>query len=129
MEVKKLIKFSFIIFKPRRWKKGQTIPLEKVSLFFGFHFSCERYGQSTSKFDMDLEVLCIYRLVPRKFDLLGQVGAFGTIPASRFGGLLVALTAAYSIPIACFWVSVNRYALYSDACEIGRWVVHLGFEK
>jgi hypothetical protein len=50
-------------------KKGQA--LEKVLLFFGAHFSCERDGQPNFKFDTDLGVRFIYRLISRKLDLLG----------------------------------------------------------
>jgi hypothetical protein len=36
------------------------------SHFFGAHFSCRRNGLTNFKFDIDSEVVLIYRLIPRK---------------------------------------------------------------
>jgi hypothetical protein len=69
-------KLDFSLLSP---KKGQT--LEKVT-FSGAHFPCERNGQPNFKFYMDSEVLFIYRLIPRKFDLMGRLAAFSTLPRS-----------------------------------------------
>jgi hypothetical protein len=49
-------------------KKGHT--LEK-SLFFEAHFSCKRDEQPSFKFDIDLEVRFVYRLIPKKPAFLG----------------------------------------------------------
>jgi hypothetical protein len=69
-------------------KKGQAVPFEKVSLC-GSHFSCKRDRQPVFKFDMDPEVLFIYRLTPRKLDFLGWLAVFDTTPVSRFFGDLL----------------------------------------
>jgi hypothetical protein len=57
-----------------------------VPCFFGSLFSCGRDKQTTFKFGKDLEVLFIYRLIPRKPDFLGWIAAFGSTPVSRFLG-------------------------------------------
>jgi hypothetical protein len=56
----------------------------KTTNFFWFSFSCEQYGQPILKFDIDSEVLYIYRLKPRMVDFLRWLAAFGTTPVSRF---------------------------------------------
>jgi hypothetical protein len=48
------------------------------------HFSCERDGQPTFEFDIDSEVLFIYRLIPRMPDFLGWLTIFDTTPIGRF---------------------------------------------
>jgi hypothetical protein len=55
-------------FNPRQLKNGQTIHycLGKSLTFFRSPFSCERNRQPSIKFDIDLKVLFIYRLIPRK---------------------------------------------------------------
>jgi hypothetical protein len=44
-------------------------------------------------------VLFIYRLIPRKLDLLERLAIFDITPISRFWGLLVMFTAAYNINV------------------------------
>jgi hypothetical protein len=58
----------------------------KSFAFFEIHFSCKRGGQSNFKFDIDSEVLFIYRLVPRKPDFLGRLAIFDTTPIGRSWG-------------------------------------------
>jgi hypothetical protein len=52
----------------QRAQKGPTL---KKFYFFRVLFSCERHRQPNFKFDMDSEVLFIYRLMPRRPDFLG----------------------------------------------------------
>jgi hypothetical protein len=68
------------LFKPRPVYKRKD---RKVSLF-GAHFSCEQDGQPNYKFDIDSEVLLIYRLILREPDFLGRLVIFDTIPIGRF---------------------------------------------
>jgi hypothetical protein len=104
-------------------------PLRKSSTFYRSEFSCERNKQPTVKFNIDLEVLFIYRLIPRKLGFRGWVGFFDTTPISRH------LKASFSVHgdvrhnSAYIWVSFNRYTRYSGACEIWRWVVYVDSEK
>jgi hypothetical protein len=85
-----------------------SIPLWKVSLFFGPHFSCEQDGQPNFKFDIDSEVLSIYRLIPRKTNFLGCLTIFDTTPICRFWGLLVAFRAAYNVKVLVYgYQSIN----------------------
>jgi hypothetical protein len=97
-------------------KEGQA--LEKVSVFFGAHFSCERDGHPTFKFYIDSEVLLIYRLIPRKFDFLEWLAALGTTTVNRFLGAPRSVHGSIQPKSACFWVSVKRNALDCVACEI-----------
>jgi hypothetical protein len=46
-------------------KKDRPSPSKKFH-FFRSRFSCEKNRQPTIKFDIDLEVLLFYRLIPRK---------------------------------------------------------------
>jgi hypothetical protein len=96
MEVKSSSNSSyFLLFKPRHLEKGET--LEKV-LLFGAHFSCEWNERLDFKFNIDLEVLFIYRRIPRKPDFLGWLAIFDTTPIGRFWGMLLgAFMAAYNI--------------------------------
>jgi hypothetical protein len=118
----------FYFCKPRHLKNGQTVPLEKISLV-GSYFSCERYGQPTFNFDIDSWVLCIYRLIPRKFDFLGWLAAFSTTPVSGFWGASRSIHGRIQLKIACFCVPVDRYAMHRVACKIWPWVVHISSEK
>jgi hypothetical protein len=45
----------------------------KSHFFLASHFSLEWNRQSAFKFDMDLDVLLIYRLIPRRFGLLHKL--------------------------------------------------------
>jgi hypothetical protein len=67
-------KFNFSLIS---LKNGQT--LEKVSLF-RVRFSCERDRQSNFKFEINSEVLFIYRLIPRAFGFLRWFAALGATP-------------------------------------------------
>jgi hypothetical protein len=58
-----------LIFHTPPIVKMQTI-LGKSPTFFESPFSCERDRQPALKFDMDLNVLIIYRLIPRTHELL-----------------------------------------------------------
>jgi hypothetical protein len=78
MEVKKLT-FKNSSYQPRHLKER----IEK-SHFFGAHFSCEQDGEPNFKFDIDLQVLFIYRLIPREPDFLERVAIFDTTPIGRF---------------------------------------------
>jgi hypothetical protein len=105
------------MFKRRQLKKGQTIPFEKVS-HFRFKFSCKRNRQPTIEFDVDLDVLVIYRRAPRTHNFIESIGFFDTTLISRY------LEASFSVhgvirhKRACFWVSFDRYVLYCGACKI-----------
>jgi hypothetical protein len=59
-------------------------PPWKKLLFFASHFSPEWGRQPVFKLNMDLDVLLIYRLIPRTHGLLGYTATFGTTPISRF---------------------------------------------
>jgi hypothetical protein len=85
--------FNFSI--PAIWKKSH---------FFGFRFSCERYGQPTIKFSIDLEMLFIYRLIPSKFDFLGGLAIFDTTPISRYFGASRGIHGRIQHKNACFWI-------------------------
>jgi hypothetical protein len=87
-------------------KKDEPSPWKK-SHFFGSHFSCERGKQPTFKFDIDSEVLFIYRLIPREFDFLGRLTVFGITPVSRFLGAYRRVHGRIQHKSACFWVSVD----------------------
>jgi hypothetical protein len=79
-------KFTFSNhFNHRHLEKVQIIPLEKVPLFRS-QFSCERNRKPTITFDIDLAVLYIYRLIPRKSCFLESIVFFNTAPISRFLG-------------------------------------------
>jgi hypothetical protein len=87
-------------FKPRHLENWQgTDPLGKSPTFL---FSYKRDRQLTLKFDMAIDVLSIYRLIARKFGLLGWIAVFDTTPISRFWGrLLVAFTDVYDMKMHC----------------------------
>jgi hypothetical protein len=51
-------------------KTTNHTPLEKTIIFLGLNFSCKRNSQPTITFDIDLEMLFIYLLIPRKSDFL-----------------------------------------------------------
>jgi hypothetical protein len=110
-------KFTFAkkvpIFKPRHL----DLPLEKFH-FFRHQFSWERNRQSTIKFDIDLDVLLIYRMILRKFGLCESIVFFDTTPISRFLGSSFSVHSDIRHKGACFWVSHDIYALYRGACEI-----------
>jgi hypothetical protein len=59
-------------------------PLGKSYIFLASHFSPEWDREPNFKLNMDLDVLLIYRLIPRTHDLLGYIATFGTTPISRF---------------------------------------------
>jgi hypothetical protein len=46
-------------------------PLGKSSIFFTSHFSPELDRQPVFKLDMPIDMLLIYRWIPRKHDLVG----------------------------------------------------------
>jgi hypothetical protein len=71
---------NFLISKPAIWRKDRW----KKSHFFEGHFSCERDGQPTFKFEIDSEVLFTYRWLSRKLDFLGWLDIFYTTPIGRF---------------------------------------------
>jgi hypothetical protein len=56
------------ISHPAIWKKDRLSYVSpwKSPIFLGLHFSCERDRQPVIKFNIDLEVLFIYRLIPTK---------------------------------------------------------------
>jgi hypothetical protein len=61
---------------------------------------------------MDLEVLFIYRLIPRKIDFPERLAAFDTTPVSRFWGLLVAFIVVYNIKVIISWYqSIDMYCI------------------
>jgi hypothetical protein len=51
---------------------GTPHPLGKSSTFLGSHFPCEQDRRPIYKFEIETEVLFIYRLIPRKPDFLEQ---------------------------------------------------------
>jgi hypothetical protein len=107
-------------------KKGQTF--EKVSLF-GSPFFCEQDGLPNFKFDIDSEVLFLYRQIPRKPDFLGWLAIFGTTPVGHFLGASRRVHGCIQHRKVDILVSFDRYALHSLACKIWRCIVHLGFKK
>jgi hypothetical protein len=98
---------GFLFFQPRHLKKVQ-----KSLTFFGSHFSCEENGQTNFKFVIELEVLFIYRLIPRETDCPGWLTAFATTPVSRFLGASRSFLGRTQRKSTCLWVSVDRYALH-----------------
>jgi hypothetical protein len=60
---------KILIFQPPPIVKMQPI-LGKSPTFFESPISCERDRQPALKFDMDLNELLIYRLIPRTHELL-----------------------------------------------------------
>jgi hypothetical protein len=104
---------DFFNFKLRHLKKGQT--LEKVLLFWS-PFSCERDKRPIFKFDINLEVLFIYRMIPSKANFPGRLAILYTTPIVRFLGAFRSVHDRIQHIIACFWVSVDRYALHRAAC-------------
>jgi hypothetical protein len=74
-------------------------------------------------------MLFIYRLIPRAPNLYGRIDVFGGFTTNRcFGGLCHA-----SVRIQprnrLFFVSLDRYGLYINLCEIWSRVVCHGFDK
>jgi hypothetical protein len=67
---------------------------------------------------MDLDVLFIYRLIPRKTSLPESIVFFDTTQISRFLGASFRVQDSTQRKDVCFWVSVDRYALYRGACKI-----------
>jgi hypothetical protein len=104
-------------------EKGQAIPLELS------HFSCERNKQSTIKFNIDLEVAFIYRLIPRKSGFRWVHWRFWYHSNHSLLGASFDFHGGIRHKSVCFWVSVGRYVLYRGACKIWRWVVYLGLRK
>jgi hypothetical protein len=118
-------------------KTFHTPPIEKRAdhslgkslIFFRSLFSCERDRQPTIKFDIDLVVLLIYRLILRKPGWREWIEFFDITPINRF------LQASFSVHDStqrrrvCFWASVNRYAFHGVACKIWRWVVFVSPAK
>jgi hypothetical protein len=70
------------IFQPPPFEK-KTAPLGKSPTFFKPLFSWERNRKPTIRFKMDLEVLCIYRMTPRKFDFRELVVFFNITSINR----------------------------------------------
>jgi hypothetical protein len=116
MEVKRshFQKVQMLNFQTPPFEK-RTDPRFEKNLFFGAHFSCERDRQSTFKFNKDLKVLFIYRLISRKLTFFGWLATFGITPASRFWGAFRSVHGRIQHKSACFWVSVDRYALHRAA--------------
>jgi hypothetical protein len=108
-------KVDFLIFK-RRHLRRKDRPWKK-SHFFEAHFSCERNGQPNFKFDIDSEVLFIYRLIPRKPTLFGRIAIFYTTPIVRFLRASRSVHGRIQRKGADVWASVNRYALHHAACK------------
>jgi hypothetical protein len=104
----------------RPWKK---------SYFFGAHFPCEWDERPNFKFGIDLEVLFIYQLIPRKPDFLEWPAIWIPLQLFAFWGGSRGVHGHINHQNACFWVSFDRYALHCVACKIWRWVVYLGSEK
>jgi hypothetical protein len=77
--------------RPSRWKKSH---------FFRSPFSCERDKQPTMKFNIDTEVLFIYRLIPRKPGFRESMVFFDTTPISRFAGLLLEIVKSSRFPLS-----------------------------
>jgi hypothetical protein len=71
--------------QPLQKKGGQKITLKSLT-FFGAYFSCERDRQPYSKLGIDLEVLFIYRLIPRKPDFREWLAISDTTPIGHFSG-------------------------------------------
>jgi hypothetical protein len=102
--------------------------LEKFH-FFGSYFSYEQDGHPNFKFGIDLEVLFIYRLVPRKSYFLGPLAIFD---ATSIGRILMTSQSVHDRTQhkrAGILVSVDRYTLFCVACEFWRCVVYRGSEK
>jgi hypothetical protein len=97
---------------------GKVHPPWKKSHFFRSQFSCKRNRQPTIKFNVGPEVLFIYRLIPRKFGFCESIAFFDTTPISRFLGGSRSVHGRIQHTIACFWVSIDRYALHRVACKI-----------
>jgi hypothetical protein len=120
---------DYKIFKPPPFGKRTDHPLGKSLTCFVSHFSCERNKQPTFKFNIEAETLFIYRLIPRMPNFLGWFAIFYTTPISRFWEASRSVHGHIQHKNACFWVSVDRYALHCADYKIWRWIVYLGFEK
>jgi hypothetical protein len=103
------------VFKRRHVETGQTMPLERN---FGSHFSCGWDRQPTFKFDINLEVLFIYRLIPRNPGFLWSSAEFDSTPISRFFKAFCSSHGCILHKHAPFFVSFDIYALHCAACEI-----------
>jgi hypothetical protein len=66
---------------------------------------------------MDLDVRLIYRLIPKTHGLLGYTTFFSTTPINRFLEASFSVEGSTQRKSVCFWVSVDRYALYGVACN------------
>jgi hypothetical protein len=119
---------SLYIFILRLLKKGQDF-LGKSFIFLASLFSPELNRQPNFKFNMDLDVPFIFRLIQCAPGFLGYIDNFQAAPTSRF---FTANSSAHS-PIehksACFLVPFDRRALHCVACQIWGWVVYLSSEK
>jgi hypothetical protein len=76
------------ISSPAKWEMDRAHPLGKSYIFLASHFSPEWNRQPAFKLNMDLDVLLIYRLIPRTHGLLGYIATFGTLQSVAFLRLL-----------------------------------------
>jgi hypothetical protein len=84
----------------------------KVTFFLHLIFHLNGKDKSAFKFNMDLDVLLIYRLVPRAHGLLGYTATFCTTPISRFFEAFFFLSRMHTI-WKCF---VSGYQLIDMHC-------------
>jgi hypothetical protein len=86
-------------FKSRNLENGQIHPLGKSPTFLYLDLFCKRNRQPTIKFDVDLLVLFIYRLIPRTLGFRESIVFFDTTQISCFLELLLAFTAVYDTKV------------------------------
>jgi hypothetical protein len=100
----------------------QTPPFEKRTdkkpHFSWILFSCEQNKHPNFKLDIKTKVLYIYRLIPRKPYFLEWLAIFDTTTICRFFGASRSAHGCIQHKSACFWVSVDIYALHCVACKI-----------
>jgi hypothetical protein len=102
---------NFQTFQPPPFGKRIDHFLEKVPIFLD--------RQSTIKFNMDLEVPFIYRLIQRNLGFRESIVFFDTTPISRFWrGASFSVHGGIRHKSACFWLSVGIYSLHRGACKI-----------
>jgi hypothetical protein len=87
--------------------KKETTASKKSQLFRS-QFSCERNRQSTIKFDVDLDMIFIYRLVLRKLGFLESIVFLYHSNQSLYEEFFFSFTDAYqSIDMHCIVVPVK----------------------
>jgi hypothetical protein len=67
---------------------------------------------------MSLDVLLIYRLMPRMHGLHGYTATFGTIPISRFFRAFCSVHEVTGRTDACFLASVDSQAMHYGTGEV-----------